>query len=82
MWEGFIKCCQRTQPQSFSVLMQLPAPQLNEALNICVELREPLRQYLATFTEGQKAHIPPSIQETLLAPAATNTPAVPEIVPV
>ncbi|CAG2183601.1 unnamed protein product, partial [Oppiella nova] len=28
VWEGFIKCCQRTKPQSFQVLLQLPAPQL------------------------------------------------------
>lgn len=76
VWEGFIKCCQRTKPQSFAVLMQLPAPQLTEALNSCPELKEPLKEHLATFTEGQRAHIPMAVQEIVLGnqrPAATTT---------
>lgn len=68
VWEGFIKCCQRTKPQSFAVLMQLPTPQLTEALNICPELREPLREHLLTFTEAQRAHIPTATQEIVLGP--------------
>uniref|UniRef100_A0A4W4EB46 Symplekin n=1 Tax=Electrophorus electricus TaxID=8005 RepID=A0A4W4EB46_ELEEL len=28
VWEGFVKCCQRTKPQSYSVLLQLPPSQL------------------------------------------------------
>ncbi|KAJ8916157.1 hypothetical protein NQ315_016296 [Exocentrus adspersus] len=68
VWEGFIKCCQRTKPQSFAVLMQLPAPQLTEALNICPDLREPLREHLLTFTEAQRVHIPAATQEIVLGP--------------
>ena len=26
LWEGFIKCCERTKPQSFRVLLQVPCP--------------------------------------------------------
>ncbi|KAF5275676.1 hypothetical protein FQA39_LY06788 [Lamprigera yunnana] len=83
VWEGFVKCCLKTRPQSFSVLMQLPAPQLAEALTMCSELREPLRQYLQTFTEGQRTHIPSSVQEVLLAlPHTVLPPKPPEMVPV
>lgn len=66
VWEGFIKCCQRTKPQSFAVLMQLPVPQLTEALNMSPELREPLKEHLLTFTEGQRAHIPMTVQELVM----------------
>lgn len=76
VWEGFIKCCQRTKPQSFAVLMQLPSPQLTEALNICPELREPLREHLLTFTEAQRAHIPAATQEIVLGPYTAPPPSV------
>lgn len=66
VWEGFIKCCQRTKPQSFAVLMQLPAPQLYEALNICPDLQLLLREHLLSFTETQRAHVPQAIQEVIL----------------
>ncbi|KAL3281104.1 hypothetical protein HHI36_004328 [Cryptolaemus montrouzieri] len=83
VWEGFIKCCQRTKPQSFAVLMQLPPPQLTEALNMCRELREPLKEHLLSLTEGQLAHIPSAVQEILLNPYrhSTDTPALPVVVP-
>uniref|UniRef100_A0A8C2DXZ4 Symplekin n=1 Tax=Cyprinus carpio TaxID=7962 RepID=A0A8C2DXZ4_CYPCA len=32
VWEGFVKCCQRTKPQSYNVLLQLPPPQLARAV--------------------------------------------------
>ncbi|NXJ72784.1 SYMPK protein, partial [Rostratula benghalensis] len=41
VWEGFIKCCQRTKPQSFQVVLQLPPPQLAAIFDKCPELREP-----------------------------------------
>lgn len=81
VWEGFVKCCQRTRPQSFSVLMQLPAPQLSEALNMCRDLKEPLKQYFLNFNEGQRAHIPASVQEVLLGTLVASQ-KTPEIVPV
>lgn len=74
VWEGFIKCCQRTKPQSFAVLMQLPAPQLTEALKICPDLRQPLRDHLLTFTEAQRAHIPTATQEIVLGPYTASPP--------
>lgn len=66
VWEGFVKCCYRTKPQSFGVLLQLPSPQLTEALIMCPEMRNPLKENLLTFTDVQRAHIPSTIQEIIL----------------
>lgn len=53
--------------------MQLPAPQLSEALSMCQELRDPLREHLLSFTEGQRAHIPQSTQEVVLGTPKETT---------
>ncbi|XP_054780556.1 uncharacterized protein LOC129288158 isoform X2 [Prosopis cineraria] len=42
LWVGFLKCAQLTQPQSFSVLLQLPPAQLENALNRSAALKAPL----------------------------------------
>merc|ERR1719195_295027 len=49
LWEGFIKCCERTKPQSFRVLLQLPPAQ------------QPLLEQVQGFTESQRQHVPASI---------------------
>ncbi|XP_069042556.1 symplekin [Lepisosteus oculatus] len=69
VWEGFVKCCQRTKPQSFSVLLQLPPPQLTSVFERCPELREPLLGHVHSFTPHQQAHIPSSIMAVLEASA-------------
>uniref|UniRef100_A0AAR2JBN1 Symplekin n=1 Tax=Pygocentrus nattereri TaxID=42514 RepID=A0AAR2JBN1_PYGNA len=61
VWEGFVKCCQRTKPQSYSVLLQLPPAQLASVFERCPEMREPLLQHVRSFTPHQQAHIPSSI---------------------
>ncbi|KAF5307789.1 hypothetical protein FQR65_LT06661 [Abscondita terminalis] len=87
VWEGFVKCCVKTRPQSFSVLMQLPAAQLSEALTMCPELKDPLKQYLQNFSEGQRTHIPSAVQEVLVeipTPTPVPPPTIlkpPEMVP-
>lgn len=65
VWEGFIKCCQRTKPQSFQVLLQLPAPQLQEVLETCPEMRQPLLQHVQSFTENQRTHVPQSLMDVM-----------------
>ncbi|XP_021832136.1 uncharacterized protein LOC110772068 [Prunus avium] len=45
LWVGFLKCASQTQPHSFRVLLQLPPPQLESALNKYVNLRGPLAAY-------------------------------------
>ncbi|KAF6079576.1 symplekin [Phyllostomus discolor] len=65
VWEGFIKCCQRTKPQSFQVILQLPPQQLGAVFDKCPELREPLLAHVRSFTPHQQAHIPNSIMTIL-----------------
>lgn len=45
VWEGFLKTLQRLKPQSLSVMLQLPPPQLADALQQCPDLRPPLLEY-------------------------------------
>ncbi|KAJ7958867.1 Symplekin [Quillaja saponaria] len=45
LWVGFLKCVSQTQPHSFHVLLQLPPPQLESALNKHAKLRAPLAAY-------------------------------------
>lgn len=65
VWEGFVKCCERTQPQSFAVILQLPPTQLAEALRMSSNLRAPLLAHVEAFAENQKAHIPQSIMDVI-----------------
>ncbi|GFU76086.1 symplekin [Trichonephila clavipes] len=81
IWEGFIKCCQRTKPQSFQVLLQLPAPQLQDVLDSCPDLRDPLCQHVDTFTDHQKAHIPKATMDVLtsFSPKSRQTKFLPDM---
>ncbi|OVA07329.1 HEAT [Macleaya cordata] len=45
LWVGFLKCASQTQPHSFRVLLQLPPPQLESALNRHANLRGPLASH-------------------------------------
>lgn len=58
--------------------MQLPIPQLTEALEMCPELKTSLNEHLLTFSESQRAHIPLAVQEIILG----TTAVVPQQVPV
>lgn len=88
VWEGFIRCCQRTKTQSFQVLLQLPAPQLRNVFEISPDLREPLLHHVQQFTPHQRAHIPKAIMNVLekdpVEPAVTaekdkKEPAAPSV---
>ncbi|KAF2323897.1 hypothetical protein GH714_003802 [Hevea brasiliensis] len=45
LWVGFLKCVSQTRPHSFRVLLQLPPPLLESALNKHANLRGPLATY-------------------------------------
>uniref|UniRef100_A0A1D1XLC0 Symplekin n=1 Tax=Anthurium amnicola TaxID=1678845 RepID=A0A1D1XLC0_9ARAE len=45
LWVGFLKCALQTKPQSFNVLLQLPAAQLENALNRNPVLKNPLIEH-------------------------------------
>lgn len=52
-WEGFVKCCQKTKPNCFQVLLQLPPEQLEDVLYQCPEMRASLLDHVLSFTEVQ-----------------------------
>lgn len=56
LWEGFIKCTSQTTPESFKVLLQLPAGQLEDLLARCPSLRAPLSEYASG--EGVRISVP------------------------
>ncbi|KAI4968377.1 hypothetical protein ZWY2020_058032 [Hordeum vulgare] len=45
LWVGFLRCAILTKPQSYGVLLQLPAPQLENALNKNPVLKAPLVEH-------------------------------------
>jgi len=45
LWVGFLKCAILTKPQSYGVLLQLPAPQLENALSKNPTLKTPLAEH-------------------------------------
>lgn len=65
LWEGFVKCCERTVPQSFQVLLQLPPPQLLNVFELSKGMRLKLLSHVETFSEHQQAHIPKSVLKVL-----------------
>ncbi|XWS24027.1 hypothetical protein CRYUN_Cryun28dG0066000 [Craigia yunnanensis] len=50
LWVGFLKCVAQTQPHSFPVLLQLPPPQLESALNKYGNLKSSLAAYASQPT--------------------------------
>ncbi|KAI3491207.1 hypothetical protein L1887_44453 [Cichorium endivia] len=63
LWVGFLKCISQTQPHSFRVLLQLPSPQLEGALNKYGSLRAPLAAY--ANQPSIKASLPRSTLQAL-----------------
>ncbi|VVC29902.1 Armadillo-type fold,Symplekin C-terminal,Symplekin/Pta1, N-terminal,Armadillo-like [Cinara cedri] len=64
-WEGFVKCCQKTKPNSFQVLLQLPPKQLDDVLCQCPEMRKLLLDHVLSFTEVQRSHIRQAIMDVI-----------------
>lgn len=52
-------------PASLGVLLQLPAPQLKDALKICPELKAPLLEYAQSLTENQIGNVSDSVMQIL-----------------
>ncbi|OMO85062.1 hypothetical protein CCACVL1_10448 [Corchorus capsularis] len=72
LWVGFLKCAQLTKPQSFSVLLQLPPPQLENALNRIAALRAPLVEHASQ--QNIRASLPRSVLAVLgLAPDSQSS---------
>ena len=45
LWEGFIKCCKITEPHSVPILLQIPAQQLESAIQIEPDIKNLLIDY-------------------------------------
>ncbi|XP_043206880.1 symplekin-like [Amphibalanus amphitrite] len=84
VWEGFIKCCQRTKPSSYQVLLQLPVDPLREVFDTAPELRAQLRDYVNGFTASQREHLPADVFELITGrkpgeePQRVSPPPAPE----
>jgi len=65
LWEGFIKCCQRTKPQSYPILLQLPPKQLRMLLLGAADLRDPLLVHVQGFTDAQRQHVSRPVMNVL-----------------
>jgi symplekin len=65
IWDGFVKCCQRLQPASMGVLIQLPTPQLQDALNICPDLKAPLLEHAQEMNRHQSSHMTQQVLDLL-----------------
>jgi len=61
VWQGFIKCCQMTKPQSFPVLLQLPPKQLENVMEVASDVKEQLVTHVENLTASQRSHVPKQI---------------------
>ena len=57
VWDGFIKACEKTMPQSYTVMLQLPTVQLAQFLDEAPHIRDPLLVHVQNFNEAQRAHV-------------------------
>lgn len=72
IWDGFIKCSMRLQPQSMGVLIQLPVPQLQDALAICPELKNPLLEYAREMNKHQISHVSQHVLDLLMGQSSSS----------
>ncbi|OAY74953.1 Symplekin [Ananas comosus] len=69
LWVGFLKCAYQTQPHSFNALLQLPSPQLENALIKYPNLRVPLASHVSQ--QNMRNTLP---RQTLKLLGLTNDP--------
>ncbi|XP_017247207.1 uncharacterized protein LOC108218671 isoform X2 [Daucus carota subsp. sativus] len=60
LWVGFLRCALMTKPQSFGVLLQLPPPQLENAMNKTPALKAPL------VAHASQPNIQPTLPRSVL----------------
>jgi len=75
VWQGFVKCCQMTKPQSFPVLLQLPVKQLENVFEISPEIKVPLIAHIETMTPHQRAHFSKTVLNYLSNGAKLEEPS-------
>jgi len=72
LWEGFIKCCQMTLPHSISILLQLPAPQLEELFNS--PNGEQFKKEIIIHQKKFKKPLPTELQKVIEGSGGNTTP--------
>ena len=78
LWQGFVKCIQKVQPDSLEVLRLLPAAQLKHVLQQPPSMRAPFVKYLKALPAFTRARLPPAVMEVVgeeLAEEATSAAA-------
>ena len=73
VWDGFIKACEKTMPQSYPVMLQLPPQQLEQFLEEAPKLREPLLLHVQNFKEHQRAHVSAKTMKVLYSDYIQDT---------
>ncbi|TRY59890.1 hypothetical protein DNTS_008121 [Danionella cerebrum] len=75
VWEGFVKCCQRTKPQSYNVLLQLPPAQLMSQAHISSSIMAVLEaSNRKPEPEAQPEHHPERMEEQEVPLSAIRIP--------
>ncbi|CAH8867888.1 unnamed protein product [Trichobilharzia szidati] len=65
LWDGFIRCCVKTRPQSYQVLLQLPPDRLEAVFRWEPAMRAQVRRYVENFSSAQRIDISKAIVEVL-----------------
>uniref|UniRef100_A0A182PI55 Symplekin n=1 Tax=Anopheles epiroticus TaxID=199890 RepID=A0A182PI55_9DIPT len=73
VWDGFLKCAQRLTPHSLGVLLQLPAPQVHDAITSCPDFREPMLEHAREIMEHQIGHVSQQVMDVLLGISPYST---------
>jgi len=77
VWEGFIRCCQRTEPQSYSILLQLQPPQLRDVFEMAPRLRVSLLNLVMSYNEADRSGLSAELMEVLTTEPEKREPPPP-----
>jgi len=66
IWEGFVKCCQRTLPKSIPILLMLPHVQLKQVLEEEGDLKIAAGNYVMGLSEQQQSQIPAQTLDVIM----------------
>ncbi|OON19725.1 hypothetical protein X801_04407, partial [Opisthorchis viverrini] len=67
LWDGFIRCCVKTRPQSYQVLLQLPPERLEDVFRREPAMRTQVRRYVENFSSAQVSSHSPSVVSVFLS---------------
>ena len=65
VWDGFVRTCDKTEPQSLLTLLRLDPPQLREVFHSVPRLRTSLLNLVLSYGESDRSGISPEIMQVL-----------------